>query len=372
MTTSSGSWGPGSSSPRPPSRDIERRGAVISSDSRHRQAGQPTKLKFNIPEWVISGETTDVYFRRAKEILDKEGLRPLSTIEFFASRSGLLCGIREAIQLIEQAVPSHDREVFALEEGDAIEEKEVVLRIHGPYSAYGLYETPLLGILSHCTGWATAARECVEAAGEIPVISFGARHVHPMVSGRMEYAAILGGCQGCASIDGAGMWGLPPSGTIPHALILAMGDTVTAAEAFDRHMPPEVPRYVLVDTFKDEAEESLRVARALGDRLEGVRLDTPIERGRVTADLVKEVRARLDLEGFQRIKIVVSGGLDPARIRYFREKGAPVDSFGVGGYIANARPINFTADIHEVEGRPMAKRGRIPGITHNPRLKRVL
>ena len=75
-----------------------------------------------------------------------------------------------------------------------------------------------------------------------------------------------------------------------------------------------MPRIVLVDTFKDEAEEALRVAHALGDRLYGIRLDTPSERGRVTADLVHEIRARLDQEGYQHVKIVVSGGLNPDRI----------------------------------------------------------
>ena len=54
---------------------------------------------------------------------------------------------------------------------------------------------------------------------------------------------------------------------MPHALILVMGDTLEAAEAFDRSQGPEVPRIVLVDTFKDEAEESLRVARAMRERL---------------------------------------------------------------------------------------------------------
>ena len=269
-------------------------------------------------------------------------------------------------------MPPENREVEAVEEGSEIERKEVVMRVRAPYRPFGLYETPLLGILSHCTGWATAARECVEAAGGIPVVSFGARHVHPLVSGRMEYSAVLAGCQGCASIDGAKLAGVAPTGTMPHALILVMGDTLEAAEAFDRSQDPEVPRIVLVDTFKDEAEESLRVARAMRERLAGVRVDTPWERGRVTAELVKEIRARLDLEGFNSVRLIVSGGLDPERIRYFRENDAPVDSFGVGGYISNAGPINFTADIHEVDGKAIAKRGRIPGLTENPRLKRVM
>jgi nicotinate phosphoribosyltransferase len=128
---------------------------------------------------------------------------------------------------------------------------------------------------------------------------------------------------------------------------------------------------VLVDTFKDEAEEALRVAHALGDRLYGIRLDTPSERGRVTADLVHEVRARLDQAGFTHVKIVVSGGLNPERIGYFKEAEAPVDSYAVGSYISGATPIDFTGDIKVIDGTPIAKRGRIPGTTESPRLKPV-
>ena len=63
---------------------------------------------------------------------------------------------------------------------------------------------------------------------------------------------------------------------------------------------------------------------------------------------------------------------DPERIREFLDSSAPVDGFGVGSYISGARPIDFTADLHEIEGKPIAKRGRLPGITPNPRLKRVM
>jgi nicotinate phosphoribosyltransferase len=158
---------------------------------------------------------------------------------------------------------------------------------------------------------------------------------------------------------------------MPHALILILGDTVEATLAFDRHMPPQVSRISLVDTFRDEAEESLRVAHALGDRLWGVRLDTPSERGRVTPALVKEVRARLDQAGFSHVRIFVSGGIDPERIRLFAAEDAPVSGYGIGSAISGARPIDFTADIKDIEGKPQAKRGRIPGITSNPRLRRM-
>jgi len=327
--------------------------------------------EFEIPEYILAGKTSDIYFIRTKEILEKEGINPVVVMEVFPGRSGVLCGIEEVKALLSRVLPPGS-EVWGLGEGEPMERKEVVLRIKAPYQSFAIYETVYLGILAHCSGWATAAREVVEAAQGVPVISFGARHVHPLVVGLMDYAAQVGGCVGCSSVLGAELAGRAPMGTMPHALIISMGDTCKAALAFDRHMPPEVPRIVLVDTFKDEVEESLRVAEALGERLEGVRLDTPAERGRVTPDLVKEVRASLDLAGYKHVRIVVSGGLDPDRIRLFIASGAPVDAFGVGSYISGARPIDFTADIHEVEGRPVAKRGRLPGLTPNPRLKRLL
>ena len=123
---------------------------------------------------------------------------------------------------------------------------------------------------------------------------------------------------------------------------------------------PRRPRTILVDTFKDEAEESLRVAEALGDALQSIRLDTPGERGGVTPGLVREVRARLDQAGFHFVRILVSGGLNPDRIRELAAAGA--DSFGVGSFISGARPIDMTMDIKEVAGKPLAKRGRIPGL----------
>jgi len=321
-----------------------------------------------IAEETLRGDNADIYFQRARDILQREGLDPVVTMEIFPGRDGILCGMCEALALLERVLP-RDAQVWALEEGAPMHAKEVVLRIRARYSAFGLYETALLGILASQSGWATAARRIVDAAAPVPVISFGARHIHPNVSAQMEYAAVVGGCVTCATPLGARLAGKQPSGTMPHALILIFGDTVRAVEAFDKWMPPEVNRIALVDTFHDEAEEALRVARAFGERLWGVRLDTPPERGRVTPDLVKEIRARLDQAGFTRVKIFVSGGVDAERIELFKRAGAPVDGYGVGSAISAAPPIDFTGDLKEVDGKPIAKRGRIPGITENPRLK---
>ena len=327
------------------------------------------------PSWeILSGDSADVYFARAERILEREGMDPVVSMEVFTRQSALLCGIDEAKNLLGHVlagVDPADAVVEALDDGDEIAPREVVLRITARYRAFGLYETAVLGMLAQSTGWATAAREVVRAAAPEPIISFGARHVHPDITDVLDYAAIVGGCVGASTPAGARLAGLSPTGTMPHALVLIFGDTVDAALAFDRDLEPDVSRIVLVDTFKDEAEEALRVAEALGDRLYGIRLDTPSERGRVTADLVHEVRARLDMAGHRNVKIVVSGGMNPERIRQFKDAGAPVDSFAVGSYISGAIPIDFTADLKEIDGRPIAKRGRIPGRTDSPRLRPV-
>jgi nicotinate phosphoribosyltransferase len=331
---------------------------------------------FQPAEEVLSGDTADVYLERTRRILAAENLDPVVVMEVFPREDAILCGAEEALSYLREILgdgKGHEPEpvVESLRDGDRVHRKEVVMRITARYRAFGLYETALLGILSQSTGWATAARRIVDLADPIPVIGFGARHVHPSVADQMDYASVVGGCIGASTPAGARLAGLAPTGTMPHALILIFGDTVRALEAFDRHIDPDVPRIALVDTFKDEAEESVRVADALGERLWGVRLDTPSERGRVTADLVKEVRARLDLAGHHHVKIVVSGGLDAERITYFKEADAPVDSFAVGSAISDASPIDFTGDLKEIDGEPIAKRGRIPGRTENPRLRRV-
>ena len=318
------------------------------------------------------GPAADVYFQRARRTLAGAHVDKVVAMDFFPSKDGLLCGVAEAVRLLEAILEEGD-EAYAVREGEPMTAKETVLRIRAPYSRFGVYETALLGMMSSCSGWATAAREVVEAANGKRVISFGARHVHPLVAPIMEYSAVVGGCAGCATPLGAQLAGLQgASGTMPHAMMLLFGDTVKAALAFDEHMGDDVLRIVLVDTFKDEAEEALRVAEALGKRLRGVRLDTPSERGGVTVDMVKEVRARLDQAGFEHVGIFISGGLDAARIREFEAAKCPIHSYGVGMAISSAAPIAFTADIKEIAGKPMTKRGRIPGAAPNPRLARVI
>ena len=318
-------------------------------------------------EEIIDGLTTDVYFVKTKEILEDMGLADtVVTAEVFPRDEGILAGVGEVLALFE----GMDLEVWSLKEGDSFKAKDTVMRIIGKYSDFGIYETALLGILASSSAWATAARQIREAAGDKTFISFGARHLHPSVAPVMERAAMVGGADGASCILAAKLMGKDPKGTCPHAAFLVAGDTVSVAKKYDEIMPAEEARIILIDTFKDETEEALNVARALGDRLKGIRLDTPGERGGVTAGLVRETRARLDQAGFKHVQILVSGGLNPDRVRLLAEAGA--DSFGVGSYISAAKPIDMTMDLKEVGGRPIAKRGRIPGRIENPGLVRFI
>lgn len=317
-------------------------------------------------EDIIAGLTTDIYFLRTLDILNHMGVADkVVTAEIFARKTGVFVGIKEVLNILKDK----DVEIWALEEGEEFQPKETLVRIKGPYSEFAAFESIILGCLASSSGWATAAREVKKACKDKSFVCFGTRHLHPSVAPVMERAARIGGASSVSNILAAKLLGEEPTGTLPHASFLVAGDTLKVAKIYDEIMPSEHKRIVLVDTFKDEIEESLRVAKALGKNLYGIRLDTPSERGGVTPDLVRELRARLDMNGYDWVKIFVSGGLTPEKIEILSEAG--VDAFGVGSYISGASPIDMTMDIKEVDGIPVAKRGRIPGIVENPRLKKM-
>ena len=152
------------------------------------------------------------------------------SMEVFARQAGVLCGIDEAKVLLAHVLgdaPSAGGRGRGACRRRRLLPKEVVLRIRARYRAFGLYETAILGMMAQSTGWATAARECVEAAAPEPVISFGARHVHPDITDTLDYAAIVGGCVGRLHAGRRAPGRPRPTGTMPHSLVLIFGDTVT-------------------------------------------------------------------------------------------------------------------------------------------------
>lgn len=318
-------------------------------------------LHYATQDEIKAGRTTDVYFLRTVEILKATGRDREVRAEFVAkslpggSEWAVFAGLDEVAGLLE-GIPV---DVRAMPEGSIFRPYEPVMEIRGSYLAFATLETAILGLICQASGVATKAARIRRLAGkEKIVVSFGARRMHPAVSLAIERAAYIGGCDGVSVVEAAELLGEDPTGTTPHALILLMGDTVDAMLAYDRILPPEVARIALIDTFQDEKFEALRVAEALGDRLWGVRLDTPGSRRGDFYRILEEVRWELDLRGFEHVKLIVSGGLDEDEVVRLRDL---VDAFGVGTSISAAKPVDFAMDIVEIDGEPLAKRGKMSG-----------
>lgn len=312
------------------------------------------------PKDIKEGKYTDVYFTRTMEVLKAKKIDKRVKAEFIAKRFpedygwGVLAGIEETVYLLKD-LPVNVR---AMREGTIFRAYEPVMEIEGMYTEFGLYETSILGLLCQASGVATKAARCKKAAGDRRVISFGARRIHPVIAPMVERNAFIGGCDGVSVVKDAEMLHEEPSGTMPHALILMMGDTVEATKAFDEVIHPKVKRVSLIDTFNDEKVEAIRVAEALGKKLFGIRLDTPSSRRGDFQKIIEEIRWELNLRGYGHVKIYVSGGLDEQRILSLNPV---VDAYGVGTSITNARVIDFAMDIVEIDGKPVAKRGKMSG-----------
>jgi nicotinate phosphoribosyltransferase len=312
------------------------------------------------PEQIASGAATDAYFDRTVETLEATDTNPHVVAEVTADQFPggdfeLLAGVKDAASLLS-GLPV---DVWALPEGTLFDGGPI-MRIEGHYLDFARYETSLLGFLSHASGIATKAMEISQVAKDTPVLSFGARHVHPSIAAVVERSALIGGLDGFSHVAAGDLLGRAASGTMPHALIICFGrgNQVEAWQAYDEQMPPDAPRVTLCDTYSDEVEEVLGAVAALGDDLDSVRLDTTSSRRGDFEAIVQETRWELDARGHDNVDIFASGGLGPADVKQLREH---VDGFGVGGYVSNADPVDFALDIVEVEGEPAAKRGKLSG-----------
>ncbi|MDD3776405.1 MAG: nicotinate phosphoribosyltransferase [Actinomycetota bacterium] len=313
------------------------------------------------PDDIKNGKVTDIYFKRSETILKSLNRDVEVKAEVFLKKLpnnyswGVLSGIEESLRLLAD---SKKISVRCMPEGTIFKEYEPVMVIEGKYLDFGVFETALLGFLCQSSGIATKAARCKLAAQGKPVYSFGARRVHPAITPMVERCAYIGGAEGVSTVMGAQVTGTQPVGTMPHALILIVGDTVEATRAFDEIISPQVNRIALIDTFQDEKFEAIRVCQALGNHIYALRLDTPGSRKGDFLKILEEVRWELDIRGFESVKLVVSGGLDEAEIA---QLGAVADSFGVGTAISGARVLDFSMDIVEIEGKLIAKRGKMSG-----------
>ena len=345
---------------------------------------------FDLPvEKMRDGYYSDAYFNHTRAALLHDRRRPRVVMQLFQRKHAMLGGVDEAIAILELC--SSDwagLTVHSLRDGDRVEPWETVMTIEGDYTTFAHLETVVLGTLARRTLIATNTARVLEAANGKPIIFMPARHDHHRVQTGDGYAAyvagaVLGAEIGVTSDAQASWWGGRGLGTVPHSLIAAYGgNTVLAATKFAEWAPEEFRITVLVDYDNDSVRTALDVARALGPRLWGVRLDTSSQlvdralwqemgdfdpRG-VNERLVRKVRAALDEDGFERVRIVASGGFTVEKIEAFEHLGVPVDAYGVGSSLIRGEN-DFTADIVMTDGRPTAKVGR--RYRPNPRLELV-
>jgi nicotinate phosphoribosyltransferase len=334
---------------------------------------------FDLPvEKMREGYYTDAYFNHTRATLLQDGRHPRVVMQVFQRNQAMLGGVDEAIAILKLC--SDDWEaltVHALHDGDRVEPWETAMTVEGDYTLFAHLETVYLGVLTRRTLITTNTVRVLEAANGKPIIFMPARHDHHRVQTGDGYAAYVAGAMigaeiGVTSDAQASWWGGRGVGTVPHALIASYGgNTVLAATKFAEWAPENMNIVVLVDFENDSVRTALEVARALGPRLWGVRLDTSGQlvdrslwhemgdfdpRG-VNERLVQKVRDALDSDGFEQVRIVASGGFTVEKIEYFERRSVPVDAYGIGSSLIRGQN-DFTGDIVMSDGRPSAKVGR--------------
>lgn len=314
---------------------------------------------------IKSGEATDIYFLRTKRILREAGLADLKVrmeVHAYSMPKGyewaVYAGLEEVLAILE----GRKVDVYSVPEGTIFRQKDPLLVIEGVYEDFAELETAILGTLRFSSTIATAAARMKKLAGDKTILYFGLRALHPSVYPAADRAAYIGGADGVSGVLAEKYLGVKPKGTMPHALIISLGDQRKAWKWFADLYEKETPVIALVDTFNDERVEVEMALETLGDRLWGVRLDTPSSRRGKMREIVEEIRWLLRLRGRPDVKIIVSGGIGERQIVELRDL---VDGFGVGTSISSAPNIDLSMDIVEVyrggEWVKVSKRGKLPG-----------
>ncbi|RLL47800.1 nicotinate phosphoribosyltransferase [Oceanobacillus piezotolerans] len=349
-----------------------------------------TNKTFKFDPRIKEGWFSAVYFLKTKKIAEEKIPDNHVTMQFFQKENAVLCGTDEVIALLHSFANNPESlEIHSLKDGDKIEPFETVLTISGRYQDFGYLEGIIDGILARRTSVATNVYNVVKAAKSAgrqkPVVFMGDRDDHYTTQAGDGYAAFIGGSTAQATHAMNEWWGKEGMGTMPHALIqMFKGDVVAATQAYHEVYPND-ELAALVDYNNDVITDSLKVARAFGDKLSSVRLDTSrtlvdryflrnqhlmgaFDPRGVNPELLFALRKALDDEGFTSVKIMATGGFTEKRIREFEEKNVPVDMYGVGRSLLSLN-IGFTGDLVLLNGQPEAKEGR--RYRPNSRLEKV-
>ncbi|MGE5342025.1 MAG: nicotinate phosphoribosyltransferase [Candidatus Omnitrophota bacterium] len=364
---------------------------------------------------------TDKYFLRTTEILEKENINPVISMNIFCRGKGPTAGFDEALEILNKySTLARDHGQVWITTKETFSKNEPLMIIKGPAQSFHELETMVLGVLSNAISMAMdihppTAKEVKDKLKrlkdiymEIPIIYFGARHYHWSLDKEIAGAALKGGAAQTSTDVGSSNIGQKGVGTTPHSLTVILASiygkenaTLKTAELFDKHIPLEIPRVTLVDTFNREITDALAVARYYGIRKHSFRLDTcgenigeggSLYNGKneedpefltgtgVTVELVTNVRNRLIENGYgNNTDIILSSGFGNeikaknfvSANKKFKEKTgfSLFSEVGIGDISAG---MFCTADVFEVDGKPLAKTGREILNVDYSQMKRVI
>ncbi|AUB31988.1 nicotinate phosphoribosyltransferase [Spiroplasma floricola] len=332
------------------------------------------KNRFNIDLRIFEDYYSADYFKKTKEILNKFKPDQLVTMQWFQRNDQtVICGI-EIIKEILRLSKIKDLFVEAVDEGEIVNSLEPVLKITGKYSDFAHFEGLFDGILSRASTIATNAKKIASAANGKTVLNMNDRmdyYTNQQIDG---YASAIGGIKNLVTAASFEFLAEEPNlnGTMPHALIASFdGDLIEATKAY-KEVFPKNNLIILVDYNNDCISDSIKVCNAFKDEIYAVRLDTSPslvdkslqdmqensqELHGVNPTLVKMLREKLDLNGHNKVKIIVSSGFNEEKIKMFESQNTPVDIYGVGDAITKNK-IGFTGDIVLINGKKQAKFGR--------------
>jgi nicotinate phosphoribosyltransferase len=255
-------------------------------------------------------------------------------------------------------------DVWAMPEGTAVFPNEPLLRIEAPLWQAQLVETYLLNTVNYQTLVATRAARMRDAAGaESTLLEFGTRRAFsPQASVWAARAALAAGLDATSNVLAAQKLGRQPTGTMAHALVMALsatqGTEAQAFTAFHRHFPGAP---LLIDTYDTiaAARELSTYLRDGNQSLAGVRIDS----GELLS-LSQQVRDVLP-----GVPIFASGDLDEYKIAQLKAAGAPIDGYGLGTQLVTGSPVNGVYKLVEIDGIPVMKES--PGKITYPGRKQV-
>lgn len=334
-----------------------------------------TDKTFKLDPRIGEGFYSASYFLKSRKIVKENVPNHIVTEQWFQRDNDIMvCGLDECIALVKKfAVNPEQLEVLALNDGDLISKNEPVLKITGKYEDFGFLESLIDGILARRSSIATNTMRTVRALRGKATFSMADRQDDYLTQAGDGYATYVGGIK-AFSTDAQGSWvNKKGMGTMPHALIqICGGDVIKAASLYAKTFPNEKVT-ALIDYNNNVTVDAIKLAKALGHKLNAIRVDTSkalidhyfddkdtsgFDPHGVCKQLIYALRDELDKNGFEYVKIVVSSGFGPEKIDEWTKENVPVDMYGVGTYLCKNTTCGFTGDLVELDGKPEAKEGR--------------